>query len=94
MLASVPGLPRSVRVLIMCRRQTFEKRGLARLVSCAPRALAVGARRSRTVLDRARGLEENRAGPSGGGGGKRGIFNHSGLGQACWAFRAWESGGG
>ena len=25
-LASVPGLPRSVRVLIMRRRQTFEKR--------------------------------------------------------------------
>ena len=26
-IASVPGLPRSVRVLIMCRLQTFEKRG-------------------------------------------------------------------
>ena len=26
-VASVPGLPRSVRVLIMRRRQTFEKRG-------------------------------------------------------------------
>ena len=26
-LASVPGLPRSVRVLIMRRRQTFENRG-------------------------------------------------------------------
>ena len=26
-LASVPGLPRSVRVLIMRRRKTFEKRG-------------------------------------------------------------------
>ena len=32
-LASVPGLPRSVRVLIMSRRQTFEKRGRPGLIS-------------------------------------------------------------
>ena len=36
------------------------------------------------------GLEENGAGPSGGGGGKCGIFNHRGRGQARWAFRAWD----
>ena len=40
----------------------------------------------RTALGRAKvleknGLEENGAGPSGGGGGKRGIFNHRGQGQ-------------
>ena len=39
----------------------------------APRALAVGARGSRTALGRVRRLEENGAGPSGGGG-ERGIF--------------------
>ena len=42
---------------------------------------------------RAKGLEENGAGPSGGGGGERCIFNHRGQGQARWAFRAWGSGG-
>ena len=42
---------------------------------------------------RAKGLEENGAGPSGGGGGERGIFKHRGQDQARWAFRAWESGG-
>ena len=42
---------------------------------------------------RAKGLEENGAGPSGGGGGERGIFKHRGQGQARWAFRAWGSGG-
>ena len=31
---------------------------------------------------RAKGLEENGAGPSGGGGGERGILNHRGQGQA------------
>ena len=31
----------------------------------------------------AKGLEENRAGPSGGGGGERGIFKHRGQGQAA-----------
>ena len=37
--------------------------------------LAVGVRRgSRTAPGRAKGLEENGAGPSGGGGGERGIF--------------------
>ena len=30
-VASVPGLPRSVRVLIVRRRQTFENRGRLRL---------------------------------------------------------------
>ena len=47
-------------------------------------------RGSRTAPGRARGLEENGAGPSGGGGGERGIFKHSGQGQARWAFRAWR----
>ena len=57
--------------------------------------LAVGVRRgSRTAPGRAKGLEENGAGPSGGGGGgERGIFKHRGQGQAHWAFRAWGSGG-
>ena len=47
-------------------------------------------RRSRTAsgTGRAKGLEENGAGPSGGGGGERGIFKHRGQGQAHWAFRA------
>ena len=35
---------------------------------------------------RAKRLEENGAGPSGGGGGERGIFKHRGQGQARWAF--------
>ena len=39
------------------------------------------------------GLEENGAGPSGGGGGERSIFKHRGQGQARWAFRAWGSRG-
>ena len=49
---------------------------------------AVGVRRgSRTAPGRAKGLEENGAGPSGGGGGgERGIFKHRGQGQARWAF--------
>ena len=58
--------------------------------------LAVGVRRgsrSRTAPGRAKGLEENGAGPSGGGGGERGIFKHRGQGQARWTFRAWGSGG-
>ena len=50
-------------------------------------------RGSRTAPGRAKGLEENGAGPSGGGGGERGIFKHRGQGQARWAFRAWGSGG-
>ena len=41
---------------------------------------------------RAKSLEENGAGPSGGGEGERGIFKHRGQGQARWAFRAWGSG--
>ena len=49
--------------------------------------------RSRTAPGRAKGLEENGAGPSGGGGGERGIFKHRGQSQARWAFRAWGSGG-
>ena len=50
--------------------------------------LAVGMRwGSRTAPGRAKGLEENGAGPSGGGGGERGIFKHRGQGQAHWAFR-------
>ena len=54
----------------------------------------VGVRRgSRTAPGRAKGLEENGAGPSGGGGGERGIFKHRGQGQARWPFRAWGSGG-
>ena len=40
------------------------------------RALAVGGGGSWTALDTARGLKENGAGSSGGGGGKRGNFNH------------------
>ena len=56
--------------------------------------LAVRVRRgSGTAPGRAKGLEENGAGPSGGGGGERGIFKHRGQGQARWAFRAWGSGG-
>ena len=61
--------------------------------------LAVGSRSgiekrgSRTAPGRAKGLEENGAGPSGGGGGERGIFKHRCQGQARWAFRAWGSGG-
>ena len=51
--------------------------------------LKVGGERSGTF----KGLEENRAGPSGGGGGERSIFKHRGQGQARWAFRAWGSGG-
>ena len=50
-------------------------------------------RGSRTASGRAKGLEENGAGPSSGGGGERGIFKHRGQGQARWAFRAWGSGG-
>ena len=37
---------------------------------------------------RTRGFEKNGAWPSGSGGGERGISNHSGGGQARWAFRA------
>ena len=56
--------------------------------------LAVGVRRgSGTAPGRAKGLEENGAGPSGGGRGERGIFKHRGQGQARWAIRAWGSGG-
>ena len=45
--------------------------------------LSVGVRRgSGTAPGRAKGLEENGAGPSGGGGGERGIFKHRGQGQA------------
>ena len=54
-------------------------------------ALAVGA--SPEDLGRAIGLEKSGAGPSGGGGGERGVFKHRGQGQARWAFRAWGSGG-
>ena len=52
--------------------------------ACAPRAVGALARSrgSRTALDRARGLKETRAGPSGGGGRDRGIFKHRGRGQA------------
>ena len=38
-------------------------------------------RGSRTAPRRAKGLEENGAGPSGRGGGERGIFKHRGQGQ-------------
>ena len=69
-------------------------------VRMARAELAVGARSrsallrgSRTAPGRAKGLEENGAGRSGGGGGERGIFKHRGQGQASWAFRAWGSGG-
>ena len=48
---------------------------------------------ARTAPGRAKGLEENEAGPSGGVGGERGIFKHRGQCQARWAFRDWESGG-
>ena len=40
----------------------------------------------RTAPDRAKGLEEDGAGPSDGGG-ERGIFKHKGQGQARCAFR-------
>ena len=66
---------------------------------CVRLALA-GCRRSeiekprgpRTTPDRTKGLEEDGAGPSDGGG-ERGIFKHKGQGQERWAFRAWRSGG-
>ena len=57
-------------------------------VRVARRSLAVGARRDRensrigTAQGRAKGLEENEAGPSGGGGREGGIFKHRGQGQA------------
>ena len=60
---------------------------------CIRIALGWPSERSRTAPGRAKGLEENGAGPSGGGGGERGIFKHRGQGQARWAFRAWGSGG-
>ena len=41
---------------------------------------------SGTAPGRAKGLEENGAGPSGGGGGERGIFKRRSQGQARWAF--------
>ena len=50
-------------------------------------------RGSKTAPGRAKGLEENGAGPFGGGGGERGISKHRGQGQARWVFRAWRSGG-
>ena len=59
----------------------------------AVRARSEIEKRCRTAPGGAKGLEENRAGPSGGGGGERGIFKHRGQGQARWAFRAWGSGG-
>ena len=44
----------------------------------------VGVRRgSWTAPGRAKGLEENGAGPSGGGGGERGIFKHRGQGSSA-----------
>ena len=49
-------------------------------------------RGSRTAPGRAKGLE-NGTGPSGGGGGERGVFKHRGQSQARWAVRAWGSGG-
>ena len=68
------------------RTQGAERAVRARSRSALPRE-------SRTAPGRAKGLEENGAGPSGGGGGERGIFKHRGQGQARWAFRAWGSGG-
>ena len=60
-------------------------------VRMARAELAVGARSrsalprgSKTAPGRAKGLEENGAGPSGGGEGERGIFKHRGQGQARW----------
>ena len=61
---------------------------------CVRLALA-GRRRSetekprghRTAPDRAKGLEEDGAGPSDGGE-ERGIFKHKGQGQVHWASRA------
>ena len=49
-------------------------------------------RGSRTAPGRAKGLKENGAGPSGGGG-EHAIFKRRGQGQAHWALRAWGSGG-
>ena len=54
--------------------------------------MAVGVDRGRRRVELYKSLEENGAGPSGGGG-ERGIFKHGGQGQARWAFRAWGSGG-
>ena len=61
-------------------------RARSRIRSALPRG-------SRTAPGRAKGLEENGAGPSGGGGGECSIFKHRGQGQARWAFMAWGSGG-
>ena len=41
---------------------------------CAEHELAIGVRGSRTAPGRAKGLEENGAGPSGGGGERSGAF--------------------
>ena len=67
-------------------------------VRMARRWPAVGVRSrilgvSGTAPGRAKGLEESRAGPSGGGGGERGIFKRRSQGQARLAFRAWGYGG-
>ena len=78
--------------------------GMSRCHACARAGLGIrnvtseiekrfASRIYRTAPGRAKGLEENGAGPSGGGGGERGIFKHRGQGQARWAFRAWGSGG-
>ena len=65
----------------MCVRMalSWPSERVARSRSALPRG-------SRTAPGRAKGLEENGAGPSGGGGGERGIFKHTGQGQARWAF--------
>ena len=41
------------------------------------------------MTGRAEGLEENGAGPSGGGGGERGILHHRGQGQALQGLGIW-----
>ena len=47
-------------------------------------------RGSRTAPGRAKGLEENGAGPSGGRGGERGVFNHRGQGQGLQGLGIWR----
>ena len=76
----------------MSRVRTYAYMALSWPSERVERSRSALPRGSGTAPGRAKGLEENGAGPSGGGG-ERGIFKHRGRGQARWAFRAWGSGG-
>ena len=77
----------------MSRVRTYAYMALSWPSERVARSRSALPRGSGTAPGRAKGLEENGAGSSGGGGGERGIFKHRGRGQARWAFRAWGSGG-